>query len=214
MYQANFLIANRLQHMFDVLKAKSAVPERVLDFSGSVTVREALQERYPKAEIVQWQETAKNTEKSKVNAKPKQSITHYDLIVILGGFNEEQDPERAYQLAKELLAENGVMYVDAPDHLAYSKGESGWRTVAGGGFRKGWHMTRLEWQALFERVGLSMKNQYTGEQSIWRFVWLLERKEKESDRINQSSESVPGTEKRKAQEQNAKRKTGTGRSKK
>lgn len=182
MYRANWLRSQRINFMWDIIKSVPE-PKRILVTSEEdIDVIDVLSTRLQNVEyemLITHPEQQKNKAKSNFTHVPISTTKRYDIIVILGGFNTDNDMENKIKTVSKLLAKNGILYFEAPNHLAYSIGASGYRTIAGNGTQKGWHLTRVEWSDILQKTGLTTIRQYSGHASVWQFVWTLE-KEKET----------------------------------
>lgn len=182
MYRANWLRSQRINFMWDVIKSVPE-PKRILVTSEEdIDVIDVLSTRLQNVEyemLTTHPEQQKNKAKSNFTHVPISTTKRYDIIVILGGFNTDNDMEDKIKTVSKLLAKNGILYFEAPNHLAYSHGASGYRTIAGNGTQRGWHLTRVEWSDILQKTGLTTIRQYSGHASVWQFIWTLE-KEKET----------------------------------
>lgn len=182
MYRANWLRSQRINFMWDIIKSVPE-PKRILVTSEEdIDVIDVLSTRLQNVEyemLTTHPEQRKNKAKSNFTHVPISTTKRYDIIVILGGFNTDNDMEDKIKTVSKLLTKNGILYFEAPNHLAYSTGASGYRTIAGNRTQKGWHLTRTEWSDILQKTGLITLKQYGGHASVWQFIWTLQ-KEKET----------------------------------
>jgi len=100
----------------------------------------------------------------------------YKIITLIGSLEHFPAPQAGLKKAKELLANNGMIYVEVPNCIEYqtSKGEEGFIRVEQGSCQVEWHLRRPSWEALIADSGLHIRQSITGQNKTCEFIWLLE----------------------------------------
>jgi len=98
----------------------------------------------------------------------------FEAIIVLGSMQLLLDPDAGLQKIKNLLKKDGIVYVELPDNLSYSKGKHEYRRLRIGSKQYEWHLTREEWEAKFLQAGFVIKKRYANTRPQWRFGWILE----------------------------------------
>lgn len=98
----------------------------------------------------------------------------WEVIVSLGSIEHLLDPDAGLAKLNNLLKKDGIVYIELPDNLAYSKGAHEYRKLRTGSHQWEWHLSREEWEAKFLAAGFTIKKAYTRAQPQWRFGWVLE----------------------------------------
>jgi len=100
--------------------------------------------------------------------KPDEPI---DLIVNLGTMEHVEKIEEGLQHLIKLNPK--YCYFEAPNNLAYSPGEEGYKRLSCGSRQIEWHLTRNSWEKLFKKAGLIIEKSLKGDRPPWEFVWIL-----------------------------------------
>jgi len=97
----------------------------------------------------------------------------FHVIVNEGTAEHFRDLHEGLKAMKNLLKKDGIIYLEAPNNLAYSKGKHEYRRLEGGSRQYEWHLDRKEWEAVFKAVGLKVVKRYGFPKPQWGFVWVL-----------------------------------------
>lgn len=100
----------------------------------------------------------------------------WQVIVSLGSIEHLLDPDAGLQKLKSLLRKDGIIYLELPDNLSYSKGEHAYRQLQSGSRQWEWHLDRKEWESKFEAAGLEIVKSYANARPQYRFSWILKAK--------------------------------------
>ena len=99
----------------------------------------------------------------------------YKLILFVGVLEHFPDPLSGLLKAKSLLRDDGEMYVEVPNCIAYPThdGTEGFFRVKHGSKQTEWHLHRPAWEEIILKSGLKIKQSITGENKAREFIWLL-----------------------------------------
>ena len=71
---------------------------------------------------------------------------------------------------KNLLNDDGLVYIEVPNCLSYRPGPKSFR---GGGVQTEWHLPRDEWERKIKEQGYNIIKEITGKKVTWEFIWIL-----------------------------------------
>lgn len=100
-------------------------------------------------------------------------IDKYSVVILQGTIEHLVDPAEALLKIKSILRNKGILYIEAPNNLAYSPGEHTYRRLKVGSKQMEWHLCAKEWEAIFTSTGfriLKYRKEYTHQ---WGNIWAL-----------------------------------------
>jgi trans-aconitate methyltransferase len=101
----------------------------------------------------------------------------WDVITIMGVVEHLNNPGHELASIRKLLAPSGLIYLEAPNCLAYSSNEAeGFRQTDNGADQKEWHLKRETWENIIKDAGYDILGGYSGPISAWEFIWILRTK--------------------------------------
>ncbi|MFA5715010.1 MAG: class I SAM-dependent methyltransferase [Candidatus Paceibacterota bacterium] len=103
----------------------------------------------------------------------------FDAVVLLGVIEhlDMEDVNHTKSLAdiRNLMAPGGVLYIEAPNCIAYKKSEhfEGFRQLNQGSRQYEWHLFRPTWEKIFKAAGFEIVESITSPVIQWEFIWVL-----------------------------------------
>lgn len=104
-------------------------------------------------------------------------LKQYEVVILLGVAEHFEDLQAGLSQACGTLSENGVMYVEVPNCIAYPTSEprEGFRQINQGNRQHEWHLHRPSWENVLRQAGLDIVISKQGPTITSEFVWLLAR---------------------------------------
>ena len=101
----------------------------------------------------------------------------FHVVALLGVIEHIEDIQAGLAHIKSLMAKNGIVYIEAPNCLAYegSTPEESYRRVNFGNRQMEWHLKRATWINHFERAGMKVAASIYGTTPQTEFIFILER---------------------------------------
>lgn len=103
----------------------------------------------------------------------------WDIIIIMGVAEHFDNPSEQLRLIGEKLSPDGVIYLEAPNCIAYSPDKTeGFRKTYAGSDQSEWHWRRNTWKRAILDAGLEIVKSYIGFNPAWEFIWVLRNERK------------------------------------
>ena len=102
----------------------------------------------------------------------------FDTILLVGVAEHFDDPfEKLEYIHQKLLKNNGIMYMEVPNCLAYSHApkEEGLHRILHGSGQLEWHYRRETWEQILTDIGYEILETIRGPQKHNEFIWILTR---------------------------------------
>jgi SAM-dependent methyltransferase len=98
----------------------------------------------------------------------------WDVITIMGVAEHFEDPAAELRRIAGFLPPDGLLYLEVPNCLAYSKDKGeGFRQTYEGAGQIEWHWQRKTWEQAIKAAGLEVVHAYKGPTPTWEFIWVL-----------------------------------------
>lgn len=100
----------------------------------------------------------------------------FDCVILLGVIEHLEDIPASLQQLKALISQNGIIYIEAPNPLAYegSTPEEGYRRVNFGNRQMEWHLKRQTWVDHFVNAGFDIAVSKIGPTPQTEYIFILE----------------------------------------
>ena len=100
----------------------------------------------------------------------------FDCVILLGVIEHLEDIPASLQQLKAFLSKNGIIYIEAPNPLAYegSTPEEGYRRVNFGNRQMEWHLKRQTWIDHFKTAGFEIAVNKIGPTPQTEYIFILE----------------------------------------
>lgn len=100
----------------------------------------------------------------------------WNVITIMGVAEHFEDPAEELRRISQAMTEDGYMYLEVPNCLAYSPDKTeGFRKTHAGADQLEWHWRRETWEQALANAGLEIVKGYTGPTPAWEYIWILRR---------------------------------------
>ena len=108
---------------------------------------------------------------------PRSSRRKWDVILIMGVAEHFSAPSGYLSAIGERLNQNGFIYLEVPNCIAYSPDKSeGFRKTHEGSDQEEWHWRRETWEKAIDASGLAIVKRYSGHDPEWQYIWILKVK--------------------------------------
>ena len=98
----------------------------------------------------------------------------WDIITVMGVAEHFENPSDELRIISKRLTSFGIIYLEAPNCIAYSPDKSeGFRKTHAGADQSEWHWRRNTWNQAIKDAGLSIVRAFTGPVPEWQFIWIL-----------------------------------------
>jgi SAM-dependent methyltransferase len=99
----------------------------------------------------------------------------YDCITLLGVIEHFDDLAKSLGKLREMLAEGGICYIEAPNCIDYPQSlhEEGYRKTNTGSHQVEWHLFRSTWDSILINAGFEITRSLKGPSMQSEFVWLV-----------------------------------------
>jgi SAM-dependent methyltransferase len=103
--------------------------------------------------------------------------TQFDVITVLGVLEHFDAPVDAIKKIEPMLTKYGLIYLEVPNCISYSKSEKieGFRRLNGRSRQFEWHLFRPSWERLIAKSGLASSLSLKGPNRQVEFIWILTR---------------------------------------
>lgn len=99
---------------------------------------------------------------------------YFDLILCMGTGEHFLDLTAGFKALRNLLTQEGYLYLEIPNCLSYSPGKKGYRRLSVGSEQMEWHLPRSAWEDHIHASGFRIVKAVTGKHPAWEFVWVLQ----------------------------------------
>jgi trans-aconitate methyltransferase len=95
----------------------------------------------------------------------------FDVVLSMGVSEHFEDLPAHMGKLRELVAEDGILYMEVPNNLSYSSTrEEGFR---GMGPQTEWHLKRSSWEKIITEAGFKIQRYVARPGAYWEFIWIL-----------------------------------------
>lgn len=112
----------------------------------------------------------------------------YSVVILQGTIEHFVDPSAALAKVKSILRKGGIVYVEAPNNLAYDPGEHTYRRLKRGSRQMEWHLSAEEWEAMFEAAGFEILLYRREDTPQWGNIWVLTPAQSEKEPVKSKKE--------------------------
>lgn len=102
----------------------------------------------------------------------------FEMILLVGVAEHFDDPlGKLEYIRQKLLKGNGVMYMEVPNCMAYTKApkEEGFHKILHGTQQMEWHYKRETWTQIINDAGFEIVKTIRGPRKHNEFIWILSR---------------------------------------
>lgn len=175
---------DRAEFMLSLTKNHLPNPKTIIDVGcGNGIALSVIRKHYPDAELTgidPSKEGIKLAKKLVPDAKFIIGVIEdydekdkFDLVVSLGVAEHVEELTEHLEKLKSLLTETGVLYLEVPHNLKYSKGKETYRRLTTRSKQMEWHMPLYKWELKIKSAGLKIIKRYKGTNPAWEFIWVL-----------------------------------------
>lgn len=97
----------------------------------------------------------------------------YDVVFCLGVAEHVENLPEFLKALKNLIKKDGILYLEVPHNLIYSRGPKTFRRIKIGTKQVEWHLELKDWEKKLTEAGFEIAKRYRGLRSSWEFIWVL-----------------------------------------